>query len=632
MNSPRNQELEGAATLTAIRENAPGSYCVHVNIRFGEHDESHAFHVTAETEPFFRIAGPHSLWRLLEPVPDSPKKLASLISSYVKDKALPLPVTLGTIKKGVALERPAHSAIWRSQGGASYPVRVSRAECKWTISHLHRECGNTLFPSPFEHAAISYSAASFIPLITKIDTLRHRCHDARKVVAPKSTVGTRTGTQLSPLDAIILTSLALMAGEKVEKSRVNDDHSVVHSFRFAPNEHRLWSTKTGWHTFVKAAIAHATNSACEYVVCADVASFYHRIKLSLLEIQLEKIGVQRRLASSVCNILRGLAGGDLGLPVGPSFSALFAEAMLTHIDEELLSRRVEYVRFNDDFRFFCASPSQCNSVLSVLSDVLGQLGLAVQRSKTRIIKSSEFIDEQKSFDRWWLRRLHERLVEDESHGAELSAEDSQKVKSASSVLRSIVHSQKGEMWPKLARAAFNALTPVAQAEVIPEIVGLLNVLEPLSSDVALSLRSHYIQDNTDGSITVNNYIRAAQLQAEGNSALRDYSSIWMMDALSRVEWDAGPFAKLHDQISPDAVFYRELVLASRVAPKLQLSQCRTEWTARAIGHVSGQPVDATRDHSIYNQAPERLEFERELARAIVAAAMQPRIPTVEELE
>ena len=54
----------------------------------------------------------------------------------------------------------------------------------------------------------------------------------------------------------------------------------------------------------------------------------------------------------------GLALTSYGIPTGPIASNLLAEALLHKVDEYLLSYGFRFIRFIDDYYFFCSSDNR----------------------------------------------------------------------------------------------------------------------------------------------------------------------------------------------------------------------------------------------------------------------------------
>ncbi len=104
------------------------------------------------------------------------------------------------------------------------------------------------------------------------------------------------------------------------------------------------------------------------------------------------------------NILRGTWQDDadmlsrsinnnqtIGIPVGPDTSRVLAEVILSHIDISLSKkfRRLNGIRYIDDYEFVFAIRSEAEEVLGYLQHLLNEFELALNPSKTAIIELPE---------------------------------------------------------------------------------------------------------------------------------------------------------------------------------------------------------------------------------------------------
>ncbi len=81
-----------------------------------------------------------------------------------------------------------------------------------------------------------------------------------------------------------------------------------------------------------------------------------------------------------------------GLPIGGPAARILSELVLNQIDRLLRAEGIKFCRFADDFHLFCSTRDDAYSSLLFLSDKLLQnQGLQLQKSKTRLMSSREFI-------------------------------------------------------------------------------------------------------------------------------------------------------------------------------------------------------------------------------------------------
>jgi len=84
----------------------------------------------------------------------------------------------------------------------------------------------------------------------------------------------------------------------------------------------------------------------------------------------------------------------IGIPIGPDTSRLIAEVLLSRIDIELANKfkRVEGIRYIDDYEFAVATRSEAEEVLSYLQHLLNEFDLALNPTKTAILDLPDFLD------------------------------------------------------------------------------------------------------------------------------------------------------------------------------------------------------------------------------------------------
>jgi hypothetical protein len=87
------------------------------------------------------------------------------------------------------------------------------------------------------------------------------------------------------------------------------------------------------------------------------------------------------------------------IPTGPRASNFLAEALLTEVDEYLISCGVEYLRWTDDYLVFGNSEEEVVSALHRLGERLNQTqGLSLNPAKTRVRTTTEYLQHALRFD------------------------------------------------------------------------------------------------------------------------------------------------------------------------------------------------------------------------------------------
>ena len=132
-----------------------------------------------------------------------------------------------------------------------------------------------------------------------------------------------------------------------------------------------------------------------YVVTVDVANFYSRVSHHRLDNALRGADPGANISRAIMAILKILSNNtSYGLPVGGPAARLLAELTLNRVDHLLRaepSTRV-FCRYADDYRFFVPDIPSAYRAIGLLSERLYRNeGLSLQKSKTRIMTSEEYI-------------------------------------------------------------------------------------------------------------------------------------------------------------------------------------------------------------------------------------------------
>lgn len=164
------------------------------------------------------------------------------------------------------------------------------------------------------------------------------------------------------------------------------------------------------------ATARVLEWTAPYVVKADISSFYEAVEHSLLAVFLAshlELPVPR--ARALESMLTSVMGLQRGLPQGPPSSDVLASAYLLALDRRLAADDATFVRYADDYFFPADSMGEGRLLLQALEELLRDIGLSLNASKTQIMR-------RETFERG-LRRpspavaeLREKLAEQEVEG------------------------------------------------------------------------------------------------------------------------------------------------------------------------------------------------------------------------
>lgn len=209
---------------------------------------------------------------------------------------------------------------------------------------------------------------------------------AHLLVPKKELFDFRKCALVQPLDELKYLSLVLQIAEDIESMRINKNKKIVFSYRFKPQNGYLFDPKFNYTTFREYVSKKAKQKNVKVMVSCDIGNFYDRLNLHRLEsILRSNKKIDSDVVHKIGEILSFWSNRDsYGLPVGSNASRILAEASLIEVDNYLVSKKVTFCRFVDDYRIFAKDSATAHYWLSLLVDKLNQEGLFLNTSKTRI--------------------------------------------------------------------------------------------------------------------------------------------------------------------------------------------------------------------------------------------------------
>ncbi len=271
------------------------------------------------------------------------------------------------------------------------------AASKRAIQNVIRHGDTDIFPFPIENHAFYDMQTEAFDLIKEYDDkfldyiVKYPPANVSSLT-PVTYSGFRWATQLDPFWNLYLLSSVLSIAHKIEAVRVPKEKSVVFSYRYFPDDDAgdIFDRDSGWIQFMQHS-----NDLCEeyaFVVICDISEFYPRLGHHRLENALIQVAPDSIYPSRIMKFLGNFSNtSSFGLPIGGPAARILAEATINQIDQLLLINNIKFVRFADDYHIFCASKEDAYRDLIFLSEKLHtNQGLALQKSKTRIVTSSEF--------------------------------------------------------------------------------------------------------------------------------------------------------------------------------------------------------------------------------------------------
>jgi hypothetical protein len=266
------------------------------------------------------------------------------------------------------------------------------------VRNIVRYGDTDIFPFPIENHILHDQVEEAVALLRSLDT------DVRQslavqppanvgALAPVGYTGFRWATQIDPLWNALYLAWVLSIADRIEAIRQPIERQRVFSYRFEWNEEDASCFKRDitWRGFLEHAIDKAQNR--NFVVSCDISEFYLRINHHRIENAINHVPGSAYVSPRIKQFLSNLSNTySFGLPVGGPASRVISELVLAQIDSLLLARGIDFVRYADDYYLFADTQDQAFKSLVTLTQLLiDNQGLQLQKSKTRIMSSAEFI-------------------------------------------------------------------------------------------------------------------------------------------------------------------------------------------------------------------------------------------------
>ena len=273
---------------------------------------------------------------------------------------------------------------------------ATKSAIRLAIGNVSNFGDTDIFPFPTENHIFHDKPDDLLSVLEEIDKSFDSSLSSIPVLTSKNLAavgysGFRYGTQIDPLWNAYLLALVITIGQDIETRRVKQ--ATVFSYRFSPNTKTksLFLKEVGWSGFQSLAIENAKTHP--FVLRCDISDFYSRIYHHRLENSLRSATSNSEAVRRIMKLLTAISDGpSYGLPVGGPAARLLSELLLNRVDRLLQSNSINYIRFVDDFIVFAATKEAAHSALITISNILlSNEGLSLQKSKTRILSSAEFI-------------------------------------------------------------------------------------------------------------------------------------------------------------------------------------------------------------------------------------------------
>jgi reverse transcriptase-like protein len=278
---------------------------------------------------------------------------------------------------------------------------VTKAEfkkaAKLAVQNVIKHGDTDIFPFPFENHAFFDKETEVVELVIEYDEkfeqyLNQFPPKNVSSLTPVTYSGFRWATQIDPMwNAHFLASVTAI-GESIERARIDRKNEAVFSYRFEPNTETgdIFSREVGWLQFMKRSLELA--EIHPFTVICDISEFYPRLGHHRLENALRQVAGETPYPKRIMSFLSNFSNtNSFGLPIGGPAARLLSEITINQVDRLLQSKGIVFTRFADDYHLFAQTKEDAYRNLIFLSEKLFiNQGLTLQKSKTRIMTSTEF--------------------------------------------------------------------------------------------------------------------------------------------------------------------------------------------------------------------------------------------------
>ena len=278
---------------------------------------------------------------------------------------------------------------------------VSKADFKkaaeLAVQNVIKHGDTDIFPFPFENHAFFDKESETVELVVEYDEkfdeyLNQFPPKNVSSLTPVTYSGFRWATQIDPIWNPHFLAAVIAIGKSIEQARISVDDGVVFSYRFEPNAETgdVFSREVGWLQFMRKSLELAEQHP--FAVICDISEFYPRLGHHRLENALRQVAGQTPYPKRIMSFLSNYSNtNSFGLPIGGPAARLLSEITINQVDRLLQSKGIAFARFADDYHLFAETREDAYRSLIYLSEKLFiNQGLTLQKSKTRIMTSTEF--------------------------------------------------------------------------------------------------------------------------------------------------------------------------------------------------------------------------------------------------
>ena len=260
--------------------------------------------------------------------------------------------------------------------------------------HRITTASNPPYKNFFRGLHVGYSLGLTDNLRELSRRLREKTYEPQepiRIYTPKASGLQRPISLLHIEDQIVLQAFANLYARLLRERRKNVERKVVFSNLLNTNDSIFFvqDWRKGF-TLLKKQINKIHGSGYEWVGHFDLSAFYDTVSHDLVGKTLTQRGAHNDLIFLLEKCLSKLTHSSKscqhshGIPQGPIASDVLAEFLLLPIDEQLMQKRIKYVRYVDDIRIFGRTENEVRKAALYLEETCRERGLIPNGDKYSI--------------------------------------------------------------------------------------------------------------------------------------------------------------------------------------------------------------------------------------------------------
>jgi hypothetical protein len=296
----------------------------------------------------------------------------------------------------------------------------------WHLSRVDLRGG--FIQDPYYHNDFAMDIENQLSLISK--SLKDGTYHPRgllRIDVPKDTLSVRPGSVVDIRDLVVLYGIIILIAPKLDKLLPE----TVFSYRYKPDkkrkslfketkilEYTFLKKKTikikidifdpwyeQWPMFIEKSVFAYEKEGFKFLSISDISAYFENIHLDILrELLLKYFPKDQKIVNLLVNILehwtwptKHLRTIRRGIPQGNSVSSFIGNIYLLPLDiafKEFSKRsKIKYYRYMDDVKIFSKTPQTAIKSILEMNEVLRELHLNIQHSKTALKKGKEISEE-----------------------------------------------------------------------------------------------------------------------------------------------------------------------------------------------------------------------------------------------